>query len=300
MSCNKTLTSVTVIERYSGFVTQSNGVDVWIDGYHIVAAGVSYYLDADVSVGIKSGILYLCDKCCSYVITISGTPYTEAEVRNIFGKYDLRINIPRPIVKMTSVGKPGDVGFNSKSVSLTVEDDDKLYRNFKPQYWMWIQRRERFRKRLGDNKTKSASNWRHKTHWDGSSRPNSKWYGGRPPLLTDENLQRTEWDVPVTDDGGLLLNCLTEDFNFAKFFRYRLNGVMPTMSDVVTGVDVISKGSRKANAFIKVRFTVTIEDEAFGDYPFLHSEPSDIIHIRNYIQRDINVNFYQRTGIRVI
>jgi len=84
MSCNKTLTSVTVIERYSGLVTQSNGVDVWIDGYHIVAAGINYYLSGGVSSSIKSGVLYLCDKCCTYTIKISDTPYTEAQLEAMF------------------------------------------------------------------------------------------------------------------------------------------------------------------------------------------------------------------------
>lgn len=83
MSCNTTLTSVTSITPFTAQLTQSNGADKFISGWHIIAGGVDYYIEP-VSVTIKDDKLYLCDRCCNYMMTISTSPYTKEQLGAMF------------------------------------------------------------------------------------------------------------------------------------------------------------------------------------------------------------------------
>jgi hypothetical protein len=79
---NTKLENVTLIEDYNGWITGSDGVSRRIDGLHIVANSIDYYINP-IFFSIKDGVLYVKDKCSCYTIKISDTTYTESELKHM-------------------------------------------------------------------------------------------------------------------------------------------------------------------------------------------------------------------------
>ena len=79
---NTKLENVSLIEDYNGWITGSDGVSRRIDGLHIVANGIDYYINP-IFFSIKDGVLYVKDKCSCYTIKISDTTYTESELKHM-------------------------------------------------------------------------------------------------------------------------------------------------------------------------------------------------------------------------
>jgi hypothetical protein len=79
---NTKLENVTLIEDYNGWITGSDGVSRRIDGLHIVANSIDYYINP-LFFSIKDGVLYVKDKCSCYTIKISDTTYTESELKHM-------------------------------------------------------------------------------------------------------------------------------------------------------------------------------------------------------------------------
>jgi hypothetical protein len=79
---NTKLENVSLIEDYNGWITGSDGVSRRIDGLHIVANSIDYYINP-IFFSIKDGVLYVKDKCSCYTIKISDTTYTESELKHM-------------------------------------------------------------------------------------------------------------------------------------------------------------------------------------------------------------------------
>lgn len=216
--------------------------------------------------------------------------------------------IPTPIVAVTTGGVYDTSSYNTKSLKLTINTTEEKFKDYNPQYLMWVSRSKGSTKgpeEDEDNRSYRLKKWRHPAHEGGLARDGSKWYGGGTPsdLVS-------EWALPIGDYSELILDsdpsATTGNFSWLPFFSYfdeAGSHDIPSNSHTLGGNNNHYKpkgGSvNRMRSHVYIAFTVTLEDPSFGDYPFMHSDFSRVIRVGMGPYTN-GKTFYNKLGIGIL